>query len=203
MKSQDRCLGHADKQNLTDMAPEPDAPSQSPTGLPICAKKPSDRCEVTGETPVPGSYAPDGRNPDASRRSPRTMHRLVSLIGRMTPNGYEPENWDWLDALTIVVAGRRVGRDPLTIPPYVLTAAGHGPRRTRSIIGALGDEPIEHSIVRHKDLRKHCLDCSAGSKKEVRCCAIVNCPLWPYRMGHNPHNPQRGRNPFSKKSSAR
>ena len=91
--------------------------------------------------------------------------------------------------------GRRVGRDPLTIHPDLLTFAGHGPRRTRSIVAALGDEPVDESIIRHKDLRQHCLSC-AGSKADVRQCAIINCPLWPYRMGRNPHNPQRGRNPF-------
>jgi hypothetical protein len=198
MKSQDCCPGRAEEQNLTDRSTERDAPDQSPLASPFAQKKPSDRCEVTGETPVPGSYPPDGQNPDASRRSPRAMPRPVSLKGRMTPTGYEPENCDWLDVLTHVVDGHRVGRDPLTIQPDVLTAAGHGPRRTRSIIAALGDEPIEHSIVRHKDLRKHCLDCSAGSKAEVRRCAIINCPLWSYRLGGNPHSPKRGRNPFAK-----
>jgi hypothetical protein len=31
---------------------------------------------------------------------------------------------------------------------------------------------------------------------EVRRCAIIDCPLWPYRMGKNPHNPKRGANPL-------
>ena len=197
MKSQDRLPGHADEQNLSGTAAEPDAPAQSPLAYPFAQKKPSDRCDVTGETLVPGTYPPDGQNPDASHRSPRAMPRPVSLKGRMTPTGYEPENCDWLDFLTHVVDGHRVGRDPLTIEPEVLTAAGHGPRRTRNIVGALGDEPIGHSIVRHKDLRKHCRSC-AENKAEVRCCAIIDCPLWPYRTGRNPHNPKRGRNPFAK-----
>ena len=25
-------------------------------------------------------------------------------------------------------------------------------------------------------------------------------PLWAYRMGRNPHNPQRGRNPFAERA---
>jgi len=38
-----------------------------------------------------------------------------------------------------------------------------------------------------KAIRKKCLDCSMGSKKEVRLCPMTDCPLYPYRMGHNPN----------------
>lgn len=34
-------------------------------------------------------------------------------------------------------------------------------------------------------IRARCLEC-AGSNAEVRDCPIQNCPLWPYRRGHNP-----------------
>lgn len=34
-------------------------------------------------------------------------------------------------------------------------------------------------------IRAKCLDC-AESTHEVRHCPIPDCPLWPYRMGHNP-----------------
>jgi len=37
-----------------------------------------------------------------------------------------------------------------------------------------------------KTIREFCLDCSAGSYKEVRNCIIENCPLYPYRMGKRP-----------------
>jgi len=37
-----------------------------------------------------------------------------------------------------------------------------------------------------KAIRKKCLDCSGYSKKEVRECPIIDCPLYPYRMGKNP-----------------
>ncbi len=132
---------------------------------------------------------------------PLPMPRPVALRGKMTPDGYVPENWAWLDVLTCPngkssKGQRRDGRDPMSILPAVLTQAGHPPRRTRAIIKALGDEPIAHDMRRCKDLRKHCLDCSAGSRAGVRRCAIINCPLWAYRMGRNPHNPKRGRNPF-------
>jgi hypothetical protein len=36
----------------------------------------------------------------------------------------------------------------------------------------------------------------AENAAEVRRCAIINCPLWPYRMGRNPHNPKRGKLPI-------
>jgi hypothetical protein len=72
----------------------------------------------------------------------------------MTANGYQPENWQWLDILTepnpkrTDSTGRpkRMGRDPMTIPIEVLAASGHGPREARRVIGALGDEPIDPTI---------------------------------------------------------
>lgn len=38
-----------------------------------------------------------------------------------------------------------------------------------------------------KAIKKHCSDCSSGSKKEVRACVITDCPLFPYRIGKNPN----------------
>ena len=37
-----------------------------------------------------------------------------------------------------------------------------------------------------KAIRAKCLDCSAGSDKEVRECRATSCPLHPYRMGKRP-----------------
>ena len=37
-----------------------------------------------------------------------------------------------------------------------------------------------------KAMRKNCLDCCCGSRKEVRLCPSVNCALWPYRFGKRP-----------------
>jgi len=37
-----------------------------------------------------------------------------------------------------------------------------------------------------KAIRRKCLDCSAGQRKEVRECPCVECPLYPYRFGKNP-----------------
>jgi len=35
-------------------------------------------------------------------------------------------------------------------------------------------------------IRAKCLDCSAGNPYEVRVCEMTDCPLYPYRFGHNP-----------------
>jgi hypothetical protein len=156
-------------------------------------------CQVNREEDgdVSSPLGNDDRSESCSR--PRPCPR-VSLKGQMTADGYQPENWEWIDILTRRGGkgsnGRRVGRIPSAIPPALLIQAGHTPRQTRAIVSALGDEPFHHDLKRHKDLRNHCLECSGGSKRDVRGCAIINCPLWPYRMGRNPHNPRRGRNPF-------
>lgn len=38
-----------------------------------------------------------------------------------------------------------------------------------------------------KAIRKKCLDCSGDSRKEVRECVVLDCPLYPFRMGKNPN----------------
>lgn len=38
-----------------------------------------------------------------------------------------------------------------------------------------------------KAIRAKCLDCCCGSAKEVRLCPVYDCPLYPFRMGHNPN----------------
>ena len=37
-----------------------------------------------------------------------------------------------------------------------------------------------------KAIREKCLDCSCGQYKEVRLCPVINCALYPYRMGVRP-----------------
>lgn len=39
------------------------------------------------------------------------------------------------------------------------------------------------TLTRKKSIRLKCLDCSNGSRLEVRKCPIPECPLYPYRMG--------------------
>jgi len=35
-------------------------------------------------------------------------------------------------------------------------------------------------------IREHCLGCCGGSPKEVKCCPITDCELWPVRFGCKP-----------------
>ena len=46
-----------------------------------------------------------------------------------------------------------------------------------------------------KAIRLKCLECSAGSIKEVRLCPVRNCELYQYRMGHNPKRKGLGGKP--------
>ena len=38
-----------------------------------------------------------------------------------------------------------------------------------------------------KAIRAKCLDCCCGQVAEVKLCPAEDCPIWPYRMGHNPN----------------
>lgn len=38
-----------------------------------------------------------------------------------------------------------------------------------------------------KAIRQKCLDCCCEQATEVRLCPMESCPLYPYRMGHNPN----------------
>ena len=37
-----------------------------------------------------------------------------------------------------------------------------------------------------KAIRLKCLDCCCGSSNEVKMCPRTNCPIYPFREGHNP-----------------
>ena len=37
-----------------------------------------------------------------------------------------------------------------------------------------------------KAIREKCLDCCCGSHKEVRQCTVINCAIYPYRLGRRP-----------------
>lgn len=53
--------------------------------------------------------------------------------------------------------------------------------------GSKGLEKIGHKkrpIL--KAIRAKCLDCGVSQPREVRLCQMVDCPLWPYRMGTDP-----------------
>ena len=51
-----------------------------------------------------------------------------------------------------------------------------------------------------KAIRAKCLDCVADQPSVVRLCPSENCPLWPYRMGHNPN--RKGIGGFKEKDLA-
>ena len=44
-------------------------------------------------------------------------------------------------------------------------------------------------------IRAKCIDCSGGSRAEVRRCLLRDCPLHPFRMGRNPNCRRRPRKP--------
>jgi hypothetical protein len=119
------------------------------------------------------------------------------------------ENDSWLPYLSDGIGKNCAGRDPMTIPLDVLSASGHPRRRTAELVNAFrkadGDEPMWWTglVVEYADIRRHvCLPCLDGNDAEVRRCTTINCPLWPYRMGRNPHNPRRGTNPFGSEVAA-
>ena len=118
--------------------------------------------------------------------------RPVKGRGKMTQNGYVPENAAYLDALTKMVDGRRVGRDPMTIPVDVLKAAGHGRRSVSAVWAAMGDVPLVKGARGRKGLRRQCLDMCAENAADARQCPVIDCPIWPYRMGRDPYDARRG-----------
>ena len=63
---------------------------------------------------------------------------------------------------------RLIGRDPRLMTAGDLRA-----------VGLEAMSPMEA-------IRAKCLDCTAGSAHEVRCCVAMACPSWPFRMGKNP-----------------
>jgi hypothetical protein len=120
----------------------------------------------------------------------------VSLRRKSYPDaGMQEENHLWLPYLA--------GRDPMSLPTDLLTASGHPPRRTAELVAAFvradGGDCLtwRQNVKEYADIRLHvCLPCVAGNVAEVRRCSTINCPFWPYPMGRNPHNTQRGVNPF-------
>jgi hypothetical protein len=45
---------------------------------------------------------------------------------------------------------------------------------------------MKHVLTPLKAIRAKCRDCTCDQIKEIRECPIVDCSLWPYRMGHRP-----------------
>ena len=149
------------------------------------------------------------RTDDIAEAVPGTQCRPVALRNHMCADGggYVPENDQWFKELTEPhpdpkfnhsnPARNRVSRDPMTIPLDVLTASGHPRRWCSKVMSAyrngMGYAKGEGPTVRsYKELRAICVEC-AENRAEIRRCTMINCPVWAYRLGRNPHNPQRGK----------
>jgi len=48
-------------------------------------------------------------------------------------------------------------------------------------------------------IRKYCLWCVLDQPTEARLCPVLDCPMYPYRLGKNPHRTGKGGNPAWKK----
>lgn len=46
---------------------------------------------------------------------------------------------------------------------------------------------MEKHLTPLQAIRQKCIDCACGNKAEVRKCTAENCPLFIFRMGHNPN----------------
>ena len=46
------------------------------------------------------------------------------------------------------------------------------------------EEEYTEKLTKAKAIRKHCLGCCSGSQGEVAKCAIIHCPLFPFRFGN-------------------
>ena len=50
----------------------------------------------------------------------------------------------------------------------------------------------EKTIGPLKAIRLKCMDCSNQQYKEVELCPCTDCPLYPFRFGHNPNRKGMG-----------
>jgi hypothetical protein len=74
----------------------------------------------------------------------------------------------YTEAVEVEGEAIEVGRDPRRMTVEQLGAAGH---HKRPLLAAI---------------RANCLACCSDSPSEVRRCRMVQCDMWPYRMGSNP-----------------
>ena len=42
-------------------------------------------------------------------------------------------------------------------------------------------------------IRRKCIDCTAGNSAEISRCEMIDCALWPFRMGKNPFHGNAGK----------
>ena len=54
-------------------------------------------------------------------------------------------------------------------------------------LSGIVEKPEKRTLTPIKAIRAYCLDCSCDSSYEVKLCPIKDCPLYPFREGHNPN----------------
>ena len=48
------------------------------------------------------------------------------------------------------------------------------------------DQAVKENTNVLRAIRLKCYDCSSYQSNEVRDCIVINCPLYPFRLGKNP-----------------
>jgi hypothetical protein len=81
-----------------------------------------------------------------------------------------PPSSNFADAASNPSAGAHENVERANVPPSPPVVDVVGPSKLTPI----------------KAIREKCLECSCGSRQEVRFCPITRCALWPYRLGKRP-----------------
>lgn len=121
----------------------------------------------------------------------------VRGLGRMVNGSYQFENHEYDEDL---IEGRE-GKDPLTIPAELLSAAGHPRRSINELRIAMGyttrgekDRDLRPMHVKsYTQIKTFCAKECAGGEADAMACRVTNCPFWAYRTGKNPHDKRRGK----------
>jgi len=63
---------------------------------------------------------------------------------------------------------------------------------------------LKKNLTPLRAIRAKCFDCSGGQPSEIRSCPIMDCPLYPFRLGKNPFSKRKGNianlRPFPRKN---
>lgn len=86
--------------------------------------------------------------------------------------------------------GKALGVDGSTVGGWERGSVP-SPKARDKIFRVLGLRIIPTETTPMKAIRAKCLDCSCGSSEEVKICPVLDCPLYPYRSGHNPKDASR------------
>lgn len=75
----------------------------------------------------------------------------------------------------------------LMVSPYDADGGNLIGRDPRDISAEEFAEHLPDALTGLRAIRAKCLDCTGGNAAEVRKCVHHDCPLWPLRMGTQPH----------------